>query len=123
MILGILAAVVVPRVIHHTDDARISSAITSLKSFDDQLEIYHLDTKTLPSADQGLQALISNPGVQGWNGPYLKGTDHVPLDPWGHAYIYKMPGDNGKEYQIVSAGPDGQPGTPDDIDSSNPTKQ
>jgi general secretion pathway protein G len=124
IILAILAAVVVPRVIHHTDDARVSSAITSIKAFEDQIDVYHLDTNTLPSSDQGLQALISNPGsVHGWNGPYLKNEDKIPLDPWGHPYVYKQPGDNGHEYEIISAGPDGQIGTADDIQSWNLTKQ
>ncbi len=123
IILAILAAVVVPRVIHHTDDARIASAITTIKAFQDQMDVYQLETKQLPTSDQGLQALISNPGVQGWNGPYLKDQDHVPMDPWGHPYVYKQPGENGHEYEIISAGPDGQLNTADDIQSWNLTKQ
>lgn len=118
IILAILAAVVIPRVIGRTEDARVAKAMTDIATFRSLLETYKADTSTYPTTAQGLQALVTNPGVQGWNGPYIVGGT-LPLDPWGHPYIYKSPGDHDPDYDIISAGPDGQPGDSDDIDSWN----
>jgi general secretion pathway protein G len=117
IILAILAAVVLPRVIGRTDDAKVSSAISSIKSFSNQLEVYNADTSTFPTSDQGLSALVTNPGLPKWNGPYLRNLEKVPNDPWGTPFVYKQPGENGRDYDIVSAGPDAQLGTADDIKS------
>lgn len=117
IILAILAAVVLPRVIGRTEDAKISNAIATIQTFSNQLEVYNADTGTFPTTDQGLGALIANPGVPKWNGPYLRNQSKVPADPWGNPYVYKQPGDEGRDYDIVSAGPDGQLGTADDIKS------
>ena len=70
-------------------------------------------TTTLSFASPGsfpasLDALINNPQIKGWNGPYLKNQSNVPLDPWGHPYTYTQPGTNGHDYDIMSAGPDGK---------------
>lgn len=118
IILAILAAVVIPRVINRTEDARQAAARTDISTLDNQLEAYKLDTGEYPSADQGLQALISNVGNNPkWNGPYLK--NGLPNDPWGHPYIYRVPSEHGLDYDLFSAGPDGQPGTADDIGNWN----
>lgn len=85
VILAILAAVIVPRFFGRTDDAKISSAITTIKSIDDSVGLYNADTGSFPPS---LDALISNPQVKGWNGPYLKNQSSVPMDPWGHPYTY-----------------------------------
>ena len=119
IILAILAAVVIPRVVGRTEDARVSQAISNIQSFSSQMETYYADTGGYPTQDQGLNALITNPGTPKWNGPYLTNTPKIPLDPWGHPYIYKTPGDDGRPYDIISAGKDGQPGTEDDIKSYN----
>lgn len=119
IILAILAAVVVPKVIGHTDDAKIAAAISTMKAMDTALDTYKLDTGAYPTNDQGLQSLIANPGTDKWNGPYLKNQATTPMDPWGHPYLYKCPGDNGRDYDLMSAGPDGQPGTADDIQAWN----
>jgi general secretion pathway protein G len=121
IILAILAAVVLPRVIGRTDDAKKSNAISTITTFANQLEMYNADTGKFPTADQGLAALISNPGENKWNGPYLRNQAKVPNDPWGGPYLYKQPGENGRDYDIVSPGPDGQVGTNDDIQSWNLT--
>ncbi|MCW3097407.1 MAG: ral secretion pathway protein [Chthonomonadaceae bacterium] len=105
VILAILAAVIVPRFFGRTDDAKISSALTTIKSLDDSVALYNADTGSFPPT---LDGLISNPQVKGWNGPYLKNQSTVPLDPWGHPYAYKVPGDAGRDYDIVSQGPDGK---------------
>lgn len=117
IILAILAAVVLPRVIGRTEDAKVSNAIATIQTFSNQLEMYNADTGTFPTSDQGLGALIANPGLPKWNGPYLRNQETVPNDPWGNPYQYKQPGENGRDYDIVSAGPDGQTGSADDIKS------
>ena len=69
-----------------------------------------------------LDALVSKQAAGNspkWNGPYLKNQSFIPKDPWGNPYMYKVPGDQGRDYDISSAGPDGQPGTGDDIQSWN----
>jgi general secretion pathway protein G len=116
VILAILAAVVVPNVINRISDAKNAAAISDIKTFDTDISLYQLDTGSLPPT---LQALITNPGVPKWNGPYIKNADKVPLDPWSHPYIYVTPGANGRDFDITSAGPDGQPNTADDVQSWN----
>ena len=120
VILAVLAAVVVPNVINRIGDAKNSAAISDIKAFDTNIDLFHLDTGTYPPS---LDALIANPGTPKWNGPYIKNQDKIQTDPWGHPYIFKVPGDNGRDYDILSAGEDGQPGTPDDIQSWNLKKQ
>ena len=114
VIIAVLAAVVVPNVIGRIVDAKKSAAIANIKSFDNAIDQYELDTTQIPAS---LDALTTNPGTTKWNGPYFKGQSTIPMDPWGHPYIYKVPGDNGRKYDISSSGPDEQPGTPDDIKS------
>jgi general secretion pathway protein G len=112
VILAILAAVVITKVTHRVDDARESKAISDVKSLSSALEMYQLDIGNYPSSDQGLNALVQNmDNNPKWKKPYIGG---LPSDPWQHPYIYKFPGDHG-EVDVFSAGPDGQPGTGDDI--------
>ncbi len=122
IILAILAAVVIPKVVGRTDDARMAAAISDVSAFSSALNMYKADTGQYPTSDQGLNALISNPGVPGWNKPYLDNMSVMKMDPWGHTYIYKYPSDHGQDFDIISAGPDGQVGTNDDIESWNPSK-
>jgi general secretion pathway protein G len=114
IILAILAAVVVPRVIGHTEDARMSRAISDITTIEGQLETYKLQCGNYPTQDQGLQALVTNvDNNTKWNGPYVK--NGLPNDPWGHPYVYKFPPEHGGDVDIFSSGPDGQAGTADDI--------
>jgi general secretion pathway protein G len=122
IILAILASVVIPKVVHRTDDARMAAAISDVSAFSSALTMYKADTGQYPTSDQGLNALISNPGVQGWNKPYLDNMSVMKMDPWQHPYIYKYPSDHGQDFDIISAGPDGQVGTADDIESWNISK-
>lgn len=105
VILAILAVVIAPRFIGRAEDAKIASAISTISTLDNAISLYNADTTSFPP---NLDALITNPQIKGWNGPYLKNQSSVPLDPWGHPYAYKQPGDNGRDYDVASAGPDGQ---------------
>src|SRR4051812_21109448 len=115
VILGILAAIVVPKFGGRTEQARDTAARTQISTFATALDSFEVDTGSYPRGQDGLQQLITAPvDVTGWRGPYLNGD--VPLDPWGHPYVYEFPGRlNPSGYDLVSMGPDGQPGTPDDI--------
>lgn len=109
VILGLLAALAGPRVLGYLGGARSDTARLQLQSFEQALDLYRLDTGTYPTTQQGLQALIRDPGgVRGWRGPYLEATS-VPLDPWGNPYVYKSPGERGA-YDLLSLGSDRAPG-------------
>jgi general secretion pathway protein G len=87
----------------------VTAARAQIQSFMTALGSYKLDTGVLPSTDEGLQALRVKPGnLDQWQGPYL--PKDIPLDPWGHPYVYKYPGDHGDEPDIICYGADGQPG-------------
>jgi general secretion pathway protein G len=115
VILGILAALVLPKFTGRTEQARITAAQTQISTFGTALDSFEVDTGSYPRGQDGLQQLIVQPtDVTGWRGPYLKSD--VPLDPWGHAYVYEFPGRvNTSGYDLRSAGPDGQMDTADDI--------
>jgi general secretion pathway protein G len=111
VILGILAALVVPRVLERPDEARVVAAKADIASILQALKLYRLDNQRYPTADQGLAALVARPAVEpippNWkpNG-YL---ERLPKDPWGHPYQYLNPGLRG-EIDVFSFGADGQPG-------------
>lgn len=116
-IIATLAAVVAPAVFRNVGDAKAASAKSQIEIFSLALNQYRLDNDALPSSEQGLAALRvppSLPGVDGapprnWRGPYLQRT--VPLDPWGHSYVYVAPGTvNTTSYDLYSLGRDGRPG-------------
>lgn len=108
VILGILAAVVVPRIMGRPDDARIVRATQDVAAIVSALNMYRLDTGTYPSSEQGLAALIEKPiDADGWRaGGYL---DNVPQDPWKRDYHYLNPGEHG-DIDVWSDGADGKPG-------------
>jgi general secretion pathway protein G len=109
VILGILAVLIVPRVLGRTDEARVAAAKHDIAAIMQSLKLYHLDNGRFPTNDQGLQALVtrpqSGPAPTNWK-PYL---DKVPKDPWGNNYQYLNPGVHG-EVDVFSLGADGQPG-------------
>ena len=108
-ILTLLAGIVGPRVLNQLGGAKSKTAAVQIADIDKALEIYKLDVGRYPTNEEGLAALMKNPGGQmGWNGPYLKG-DAVPTDPWGHAFRYANPGPNGG-IEILTLGADGAPG-------------
>jgi general secretion pathway protein G len=109
VILGILAVLIVPRVLGRTDEARIAAAKHDIAALMQSLKLYRLDNGRYPTNEQGLQALVARPQAQplppNWK-PYL---DNVPKDPWGNPYQYLNPGVHG-EIDVFSLGADGQPG-------------
>ncbi len=111
VIIGILAALIVPNVMGRLDDAKIVAAKSDIAGLAQALKLYRLDNGRYPSSEQGLQALVVKPSTeplpQNWktNG-YL---DKLPKDPWGHDYKYQQPGVHG-EIDVFSQGADGAPG-------------
>jgi general secretion pathway protein G len=108
VIIGLLAAYVAPRYFSQVGKSEVQVAKAQIDALEKAIEQYRLDTRHLPPADQGLQALVARPANEpAWNGPYLKKA--VPNDPWGRPYVYKTPGQSG-EYDLASYGRDGRPG-------------
>ncbi|WP_281172639.1 type II secretion system major pseudopilin GspG [Comamonas badia] len=109
VIIGVLAALIVPNVLDRADDARSTAARTDVTNLMQALKLYKLDNLRYPTAEQGLQALVSKPTTPpippNWR-PYV---EKLPTDPWGHAYQYLNPGIKG-EVDVMSLGADGQPG-------------
>lgn len=108
-IIGLIMALVGPRVINYLGEAKVKAAKIQIESFGSALDLFYLDAGRYPSSSEGLAALAQRPGgANAWNGPYLKGAA-VPKDPWGRPYIYRSPGEHGP-YDITSYGADGQEG-------------
>ncbi|WP_427913884.1 type II secretion system major pseudopilin GspG [Ramlibacter sp. MMS24-I3-19] len=109
VIIGVLAALIVPNVLDRADDARATAARTDVNNLMQALKLYRLDNQRYPTAEQGLQALVTRPSAPpvppNWK-PYL---DKLPADPWGRPYQYLNPGVKG-EIDVMSFGADGQPG-------------
>ena len=109
VIIGVLAALIVPNVLDRADDARTTAARTDVNNLMQALKLYRLDNQRYPSAEQGLRALVSKPTAgaiaPNWK-PYL---EKLPNDPWGRPYQYLNPGVKG-EIDVMSLGADGQPG-------------
>ncbi len=115
VILGLLAALVGPKLFSKVGKAKIKTAKAQIALLETALDEFRLDVGRYPTTEEGLKALVENPGVKGWDGPYLK-KKKVPLDPWGNPYHYKCPGEHG-EYDLYSLGRDGKPGgTGEDAD-------
>jgi len=111
VIMGILAALIVPKLMGRTDDARIIAAKQDIATVMQALKLYKLDNQRYPTTEQGLQALVTKPTTgpasDGWKtGGYI---DKLPKDPWGFPYQYLSPGIKG-ELDVFSLGADGQPG-------------
>ena len=103
-ILGLLAAVATPMVLHYLDSAKVSTAKTEVSNLSAGLDLFKYDVGRYPTSEEGLQALVSAPeGVENWNGPYVKKTTKLS-DPWGHPYNYKFPGTHGGEFDLYSYG-------------------
>jgi len=108
VILGLLAALVGPRMFGKVGKSRQKAAKAQIALLETALDTYRLDTSRFPTTDQGLQALRVKPsGIERWDGPYL--PKDIPMDPWGHPYIYRSPGEHG-DYDIISLGADGAEG-------------
>jgi general secretion pathway protein G len=107
VILALLAALVGPKLFTKVGKGKQSAAKTQIELLGQALDSYRLDTGHYPSTSEGLNALVTNTGATGWDGPYLKKA--LPNDPWGKPYQYQSPGTHG-EYDLFSYGADGAPG-------------
>jgi general secretion pathway protein G len=119
VIIGLLAGFVAPRYFENVEKARVKTAQGQVVELDKALEQLRLDVGRLPTSEEGLAALnAAPPGMTNWGGPYLKKA--VPLDPWGHPYVYAQPGTHQNDFDLMSYGRDGQPGgTGYDADVTN----
>jgi len=111
VILGILAAIVVPRLLDEPEKARRTSAATQIRSFESALGIFKLENGFYPSTEQGLQALVTKPTDGRIPGRYKAGgyIKKIPLDPWNQPYLYLNPGVHG-DFDLFSYGLDGETG-------------
>ena len=118
VIIGVLAATIGSRFLGQTEGAKAGVAKAEMSQMVQALDLFKLEIGRYPSSQEGLEGLIKNPGnVANWNGPYLR--KEVPLDPWGHPYVYVSPGAH-VDIDIVSYGKDGQPGgTGENADITN----
>jgi general secretion pathway protein G len=108
-IIGLIMALVGPRVLNYLSESKAKAAKIQILSFGSALDLFFLDTGRYPTSNEGLAVLTQRPGdAATWNGPYLRGTV-VPADPWGRPYVYRSPGEHGP-YDIVSYGEDGREG-------------
>src|ERR1700741_3318595 len=116
VIIGRLAGFVAPRYFAQVGKSRVKAARAQIDAIDKALEQFRLDVGRLPTTEDGLTALNGPPsGINNSEGPYLKKA--VPLDPWGHAYLYAQPGTHQTDFDLLSYGRDGQPGgTGEDAD-------
>ena len=112
-ILSLLAAIVAPKIIGRTDDARIAQAKIQVKNFETALKLFKLDNGFYPSTEQGLSSLVEKPTSGQIPQKYREGgyleQKKIPADPWGNAYVYLCPGLHG-DYDIISYGADGREG-------------
>lgn len=101
-ILGLLVAVATPQVIKYLGRAKVDTARIQMKDLSTALDLFHLDVGRYPTQQEGLEALVANPGAMpDWHGPYVKSVT-VPLDPWGHPYQYRFPGQNGNDFDLYT---------------------
>jgi general secretion pathway protein G len=108
IIIGLMAALVGPRLFGKLTTAKQKSAKAQIELFGTALDALRLDTGRYPTTEEGLKALREKPsGVENWSGPYL--PKEIPVDPWGKPYIYKSPGEHG-EYDLITYGLDGMEG-------------
>ena len=109
VIMGLFVGLVGVNLFKRADEAKRTAARAQIDSFMTALGAYKLDTGNFPNTDQGLAVLRVKPeNTDQWAGPYL--PKEIPMDPWGHSYIYTYPGEHGDEPDLISLGADGQPG-------------
>ena len=120
VILGLLATIVMPRILDRPEQARRMKAKVDIRHIKTVLALFKTDTGRFPTTSEGLEVLVSDPGIKGYSSDaYL---DKVPWDPWGNRYIYLSPGVHSKDYDLESYGKDGEDGGTDndaDIESWN----
>jgi len=114
VILGLLAGMLVPRIMDRPEEAKVTKAKTDMRTIESALRFYRLDNGRYPTTKQGLDALIHKPKTKpeprNWrSGGYLE-TSSLPTDPWDNKYIYRCPGEDGRDYEIICLGADGKEG-------------
>ena len=108
VILGLLATVIMPRILNRPEQARRMKAKVDVRAIEQALALFKTDTGRFPTTSEGLQALVVDPGIKGYNrDAYL---DKVPVDPWGGEYIYVSPGIHNRDYDLESYGKDSEDG-------------
>jgi general secretion pathway protein G len=119
VIIGLLAGFVAPRYFAQVGRSQVKVARAQVDALDKALDQFRLDVGRYPTSEEGLQALVAQPGGEsGWAGPYLK--KGVPPDPWSHPYVYQQPGAHGGDFDLLSLGKDGRPGgSGEDADITN----
>jgi len=112
LILGLLASIVVPRIVGRTDVAKRTAATVTIRQLENALKLYRADNGFYPTTDQGMEALVSAPTTSPLPLRYNSDgyLDKVPKDPWGNDYIYLSPGIHSRDYDIESYGADGEDG-------------
>lgn len=109
LILAILAALIIPRLIGRTSDAKIAKSKADIATVSSLLQQYRLDNDRYPTTEEGLNALRVKPSsARAWKGPYI--TKDIPMDAWGNPYVYQSPGPDGQDFLVTSYGADGAPG-------------
>jgi general secretion pathway protein G len=108
VIIALFATLVGQRLFRNVERARQTTAKSQIQEFESTLDAFRLDVGRYPTTQEGLQALLVRPpNVENWDGPYLR--KDAPLDPWGHPYLYRCPGQHG-DFDLLSYGADGQEG-------------
>ena len=108
VIIAMFATLVGARLFRSVDKARQATAKSQIQEFEGTLDMFRLDVGRYPTTQEGLAALRVKPsGIENWDGPYLRRD--VPLDPWGHPYVYRCPGQHG-DFDLLALGSDGQEG-------------
>jgi len=112
VILGLLATIIMPKILDRPEQALRMKAKVDIRSIESVLALFKTDTGRFPTTSEGLEVLVSNPGIKGYNADgYL---DKVPSDPWGTKYVYISPGVNNRDYDLKSYGNDGESGGAED---------
>jgi general secretion pathway protein G len=108
VILGLLATIIAPRILNRPEQVRRMKAAVDIRSIESAIALFKTDTGRFPTTSEGLEVLVSNPGIKGYNSDgYL---DKMPKDPWGNKYVYISPGMHNKDYDLESYGKDGDEG-------------
>lgn len=109
VIIGLLAAFVAPKYFGQISKSKTQVAKAQIEAFDKAIDQFRVDTGHFPTTEQGLNGLFSQPANEPmWHGPYIKKS--IPIDPWGNAYVFKSPGTDSRDYEILSYGNDGKSG-------------
>ncbi len=112
VILGLLATIIMPRILNRPEQARKMKGKVDIRNIESALALFKTDTGRFPTTSEGLEVLVSNPGIKGYNADcYL---DKAPSDPWGNKYIYISPGVHSRDYDLKSYGKDGEDGGAED---------